>query len=148
LQTHRDDLSREHVIEAIFNALLAKQCLPDMNIDAESLIHHLCQTHTNVYGIFDINKEDSEKGTQTVTQVRIAEAMYSTSSLLNHSCRPNVSLEYNGRTLIIRYPPTHHLEYILTHYEELQKTSEEVLKCSIVMDLIMHIWLRKPESRY
>lgn len=87
----------------MFNALLAVRCFKTFPLDANKLIHHLCQMQTNVYAIWELITEDSTRGTQKVTQERIAEAIYATSSLLNHSCIPNTSLEYKGRTLIIRY---------------------------------------------
>lgn len=38
-----------------------------------------------------------------MAQRRVAEAMYATASLLNHSCCPNTVLNYEGRMLTIRY---------------------------------------------
>ena len=84
------------------------------------IFRHLCQTQTNVYAVYNVEGEgghpsssSSNQQVETVVQRRIAEAIFPTASLLNHSCKQNTLLNYTGRTLKIRFPfpspqQTHH----------------------------------------
>ena len=73
------------------------------------LFHHMCQTQTNVYGTYVYQETEQEKCDKKeearvarVEQRRLSEAIYPTCSLLNHSCKPNTILNYQGRFLVIR----------------------------------------------
>jgi len=75
------------------------------------IFRHLCQTQTNVYAVYNVEGEgghpsssSSNQQVETVVQRRIAEAIFPTASLLNHSCKQNTLLNYTGRTLKIRLP--------------------------------------------
>ncbi|KAL6047996.1 SET and MYND domain-containing protein 4 [Balamuthia mandrillaris] len=133
LLTHSNCLPAEtlaqHVLDTALFDLLLYRLLPSVRLPpfislptvqhiSGLVLHHLCQTQTNVYAIFDVVEErqkaalreppnpiSTERGiiphTKT-TQVRVAEAFFPTASLFNHSCVPNTFLRYHGRTIVIR----------------------------------------------
>eukprot|EP01116_Phalansterium_solitarium_P007887 TRINITY_DN2090_c0_g1_i1.p1 TRINITY_DN2090_c0_g1~~TRINITY_DN2090_c0_g1_i1.p1 ORF type:complete len:768 (-),score=230.89 TRINITY_DN2090_c0_g1_i1:53-2356(-) len=104
LQSHMGELPPSFVAESVFNAVLASRILAGrMQVDVERLVHHLCQMRTNVYAIFSlVSSPSSSSSVEQLSQQRIAEAVYPSASLLNHACRPNITLDYTGRTLTIR----------------------------------------------
>ena len=62
------------------------------------LLRHICQLVCNAHAITRIQANEGDDDDQctsivsTTRQVRIATAIYSTTSLTNHSCEPNVIL--------------------------------------------------------
>jgi len=89
--------------DCIFNASIAQKALKrTIKLDVERLVHHLCQLRTNSYAIHELVASDTSGRSQTLSQDRIAESIFATSSLLNHSCKPNTLLNYTGRILTIR----------------------------------------------
>jgi hypothetical protein len=113
LMTHVDNLTYSVLEQYLFYCLVAFINLKhEPWMDVSLLFHHLCQTHTNVYAVYEISSIITDKnhrneslrsgGVEMLNQTRVAEAIYPTCSLFNHSCRPNTVLNYNGRRLTIR----------------------------------------------
>ncbi|KAL6073662.1 SET and MYND domain-containing protein 4 [Balamuthia mandrillaris] len=134
LLTHSNCLPAEtlaqHVLDTALFDLLLYRLLPFLHLPpfltlstvqhiSGLVLHHLCQTQTNVYAIFDVVEEQQEAALREppnpisaergiiiphikTTQVRVAEAFFPTASLFNHSCVPNTFLRYHGRTIVIR----------------------------------------------
>ncbi len=110
LLSHLEELPDATLVDKLFQTLTAQFCLqknfqatPEGNtewMDAARLLHHLCQTQTNVYAVFEVGEDNTEG---KVVQRRLAEGIYPTCSLFNHSCQPNTTLCHNGRLLTIRY---------------------------------------------
>lgn len=84
----------------------------------DRLLHHLCQTRTNVYAITQLHRASpstSASGDSTSPSVasddpiaayfhsrweqqRLAVAVFPTAALLNHACQPNVALQFRFGT--------------------------------------------------
>ncbi|CAH1247648.1 SMYD4 [Branchiostoma lanceolatum] len=82
---------------------------------AALLCHHMQQLRCNAQAITTLQEQDSVSLLED-KQVRLATAVFPTEALLNHSCRPNVFVSFQGKTLIVR---------AVSHI----KTGEELLHC-------------------
>ncbi|KAH3763506.1 Smyd4 protein [Pelomyxa schiedti] len=124
LMTHIEDLTEDQLQECARMAVKIIRSLPlnflpvSLQPDcptldyvshaAEALGTVICQLRTNTYAIFDVGDphlSDLAHPEATVHenyQYRVAQAVFPTASLLNHSCRPNTLLQYYGRFLVIR----------------------------------------------
>ncbi|XP_019632879.1 PREDICTED: SET and MYND domain-containing protein 4-like [Branchiostoma belcheri] len=89
-----------------------EDCLVKM---AALLCHHLQQLRCNTQAISTLQEQDSVSLLED-KQVRLATAVFPTEALLNHSCRPNVFVSFQGKTLIVR---------AVSHI----KAGEELLHC-------------------
>ncbi|XP_035658825.1 SET and MYND domain-containing protein 4-like [Branchiostoma floridae] len=68
---------------------------------AALLCHHMQQLRCNAQAITTLQEQDSVSLLED-KQVRLATAVFPTEALLNHSCRPNVFVSFQGKTLIVR----------------------------------------------
>lgn len=69
------------------------------------MLHHLCQTRTNIYAITHVQSSspiDSDCLIASPSQIRLAVGLFPTGALVNHACTPNISLKYYGRHLVVR----------------------------------------------
>lgn len=70
------------------------------------ILLHVCQTHTNTHAITALDaRADAHAHTagDSVTQVRVGAALYANASLMNHACRPSVSVSFvRGRQILVR----------------------------------------------
>lgn len=57
---------------------------------ASLLLHHICQLICNGHAVTSLTGDSGDCGVQSVTQTRIATAIYPTVSLMNHSCEPSI----------------------------------------------------------
>jgi tetratricopeptide (TPR) repeat protein len=62
------------------------------------ILHHVCQTHSNTHAVTAVQSDSSDE----VRQLRVGSAIFSTASLMNHSCRPNVSISFRGRKIVVK----------------------------------------------
>jgi len=62
------------------------------------IMRHLCQLVGNAHAITELNESDNG----TVQQVRLATAIYSSASMMNHCCVPNIINQFDGSRLIVR----------------------------------------------
>ncbi|KAJ3690274.1 hypothetical protein LUZ61_019438 [Rhynchospora tenuis] len=81
----------------------------EVNVTQSVLL--LCLIKINSMAIVHISSTDSQDSilspsinvkTSCVEQVRVGQAIYSTGSLFNHSCKPNVNSYFLSRTLFVR----------------------------------------------
>ncbi|PRP73544.1 SET and MYND domain-containing protein 4-like [Planoprotostelium fungivorum] len=106
LLPHFDEFPLIDLLDNLFNASMAVLCLRESGENSwefDGILHHLCQLRTNVHAITEMVDEPERKDSvKQYRQKRIAEALYVTSSLLNHSCSPNTLVAYEGRKIVIR----------------------------------------------
>ena len=76
------------------------------------ILHHLLQCRTNAYALTALHDPHDDgdgdveatvlENVATVEQTRVAVAVYPQASLFNHSCEPNVLVQFQGRRLQLR----------------------------------------------
>jgi len=76
------------------------------------ILRHLCQLVGNAHAITEL--KENENG--IVQQIRLATAIYSSASMMNHCCVPNIINQFNGNRLLVRATRS-------------IKTGEEVFNC-------------------
>ncbi|KAL1530789.1 hypothetical protein AB1Y20_001685 [Prymnesium parvum] len=72
----------------------------------QEMLRLLCAAMTNVFTVSEMAAADDGS----------ASAIFSTASMLNHSCAPNTSLRFHGRTLELRASRHLHAEQVYTCY--------------------------------
>ncbi|XP_069082234.1 SET and MYND domain-containing protein 4 isoform X1 [Pleurodeles waltl] len=79
--------------------------MQDTNILGVAMLHHMLQLQCNALAVTRIQEHRAGESASTVEsqeQVRLATALFPVTSLLNHSCDPNTSISFRGRSAIIR----------------------------------------------
>ncbi|XP_078536274.1 protein-lysine N-methyltransferase SMYD4 isoform X2 [Lissotriton helveticus] len=77
----------------------------DTNILGVAMLHHMLQLQSNALAVTSIQEQrggDSASIVESQEQVRLATALFPVISLLNHSCDPNTSISFRGRSAIVR----------------------------------------------
>ena len=125
LVSHTDDLdaTQERAIlqEAILCYWLLRQHGSALGLDTEgakalleravevvtSLFTRLCQIQSNVFALHAVTAAESshsneQSPVESVSQKRVGAAIFLHASMLNHSCRPNSHVHFQGKRLIVR----------------------------------------------
>ncbi|CAM0956538.1 unnamed protein product [Alopecurus aequalis] len=105
-----------HVYAIVLLLCLQKYYRSDLSWKEETLsqlVLLICQVKVNSMAIVCMKSMDEGQGLTenkgysdgvmcSVEQVRVAQAIYMSGSLFNHSCRPNVHTYFHSRTLLLR----------------------------------------------
>ncbi|XP_051192027.1 uncharacterized protein [Lolium perenne] len=108
-----------HIYAIVLSLCLQKYYKSDLSWKEETLsqlVLLICQVKVNSIAIVRMKSMDEGQGSTenkgysaagdavmcSVEQVRVAQAIYMSGSLLNHSCRPNVHTYFHSRTLFLR----------------------------------------------
>lgn len=108
-----------HIYAIVLLLCLQKHYSSDLSWDEEALselVLLICQVKVNSIAVVCMKSMDEGQGLTenngysaagdavmcTVEQVRVAQAIYMSGSLFNHSCRPNVHTYFHARTLFLR----------------------------------------------
>ncbi|XP_064634402.1 SET and MYND domain-containing protein 4-like isoform X2 [Lineus longissimus] len=127
LMPHSDKMKVEDVFQYTMTAVLLLKCLvhcqffPESDMDATLdgaftlspdkqyigglLLRHIQQLVCNAHAITGLKPDvnlSSTADVETVSQVRIATAIYPTASLMNHSCKPNIISSFHNDMLVVR----------------------------------------------
>ncbi|KAJ3682180.1 hypothetical protein LUZ60_014753 [Juncus effusus] len=109
---HYERLSTGDKFEMHIYAIVLYFCMQKYNkfdfSSTESFISELvlliCKIKFNSMAIVHVDSTDGDPNFQTtsINQVRVGQAIYSTGSLFNHSCKPNSNIYFISRTLFVR----------------------------------------------
>nr|XP_034995353.1 SET and MYND domain-containing protein 4 isoform X3 [Zootoca vivipara]XP_034995354.1 SET and MYND domain-containing protein 4 isoform X3 [Zootoca vivipara] len=81
----------------------AGKACPEWEVPGEAMLRHMLQLQCNAQAVSALRVSRSENGpVASSKQVRVATALYPVVSLLNHSCEPNTSVTFSGRTAEVR----------------------------------------------
>ncbi|ELU01530.1 hypothetical protein CAPTEDRAFT_197951 [Capitella teleta] len=106
LLPHNESMLREDLIQYALTAALLLKCLdhteyfknhsPDFRFSIGGLLlRHICQLVCNAHAITRLEQGLCSQAVVECQQVRIATAIYPTTSLLNHSCDPSIIARKN-----------------------------------------------------
>ncbi|CAJ0956926.1 unnamed protein product [Ranitomeya imitator] len=77
----------------------------EVQILGSAILLHMLQLHCNAQAVTAIHEEYEESTTSLVARSnssRLATAIFPVLSLLNHSCDPNTSVSFQGRSVMVR----------------------------------------------
>ncbi|XP_029467036.1 SET and MYND domain-containing protein 4 isoform X2 [Rhinatrema bivittatum] len=76
---------------------------PELRILGVAMLRHMLQLQCNAQGISIMRAAGIGCGAvENKEQVRVASALFPVLSLMNHSCDPNTSVSFRGRTAVVR----------------------------------------------
>ncbi|KAF9591803.1 hypothetical protein IFM89_007358 [Coptis chinensis] len=107
-----------HIYSVVLAYCLQRSCTVELPLDgnfASQLVILISQIRVNSMAVVHMKSQDSYRTlgqsgsspskdtlTTNIEQVRVGQAIYSTGSLFNHSCQPNIHAYFLSRTLFIR----------------------------------------------
>ena len=67
---------------------------PDVIFIGTVLLRHIQQLICNAHAITVMSRDSIDEPVSTLSQDKLASAIYPTASLMNHSCKPNIIARY------------------------------------------------------